>query len=215
MKIFIDSGHSLYEPGAWYDTKKENEMTIALRKALTPLLHNYEVGEVPDNLNLKESIKWINNYAGVNDIALSIHFNAYNIDRNVGGTEAYYSNDNEKHMAEIFARTVSTALGIRNRGAKHDSTTWVGSLGFLRNLKCDSVLIEVCYLTGRSDMEVYSAETAACGIRDGIEEIIPRKVPEIAEKCGREADLQICKKQLSASQKVVAFLIRYLKSLQT
>lgn len=205
MKVFVNAGHHLSDPGAWHDPKTESQLSIQLRDMSLLLLQEHvKVIWVPDDLNLKESIKWINDRATINDIAFSIHFNS-NRDKTIKGTEVYYYNDREKQIGEIFSRTVSSALGIENRGAIADKFTWVGSLGWVRKLICDSVLVEVCYLTNDSDMSVYTPEKASQGLRNAIMEILPRKVPGKAKEQGRDPDL--CIKQVSNLMAIINWLV--------
>jgi len=126
-KVFINAGHSLLDPGAFYNPYRENELSIELKDKVVALFKEAGVeigGVVPDNLYLKQSIAWVNERVDMNDIAFSIHFNAHKF-RNISGTEDYYSNDREKHMAEIFSRT-----GFQvNRNTKQGSKTRYRVLG--------------------------------------------------------------------------------------
>lgn len=213
MKLYLNAGHSILNSGGWNDQgHKENELNMDLRDAVARHLIGIQIILVPDNLNLRQSIDWINERAAENDIALAIHFNS-NRNTRIGGTEAYYYNDREKHLAEIFSRTVSKSLGINNRGARPDNESWVRSLGFLRQLKCDSVIVETCYLSNKADMTKYDPEKAALGFVDAIYEIIPRKVPKEAERAGREADLVKIQEQISIIAKLVEALQEIIKNL--
>ena len=207
MTVFINAGHHLLDPGGFSNPHKENQLTIELRNAIESLFvrTDLEYGIVPDELNLRQSIDWINKRADENDIAFSIHFNAHS-NKFVLGTEAYFFNNREHQMAEIFSRTISKSLGINNRGAKADTLTWVGSLGWVRRLKCDSVLVEVCYLTSPIDMARYDVDSAARGFLDAVREILPRKEPEEAKMIGREADLKFLKEKLTLLQRLVVAL---------
>ena len=212
MRVFLNAGHDLSDPGASHNLNRENKLNIGLRDTFLDLMKkDIEVISVPDVLNLRQSIFWINERVNINDIAFSIHFNSH-YNKLVRGTEVYYYNDRERHIAEIFSRTVSNALGIPNRGAKPDRLTWIGSLGWVRNLKCDSVLVEVCYLTNDLDMKAYHPTRAAKGLQNAVLEIIPRKVPLEAEKAGREPDL-ICLPQ-SLWMRVIVMLQGLIKSLE-
>src|SRR3990167_8302976 len=59
-----------------------------------------------------------------------------------------------------------------NRGPKHDSLSYVGSLGFLRQLKCPSVIIECLYMTNEQDKLVLlngGPEKIARGIKRSLD----------------------------------------------
>ena len=180
MKIFCDSGHWQGDPGAIVGNLKENELTMKIRDELKWLLYNnYNACFVPDNLNLRDSIKWVNDQnPASNDLAISIHLNS-NSDSNVSGCEAYYFTT--PRFAEIFSRQVSKALGITNLGPRPDTRTYVGSLGWLRFIKCDSVVVEVCYLTNPLDLKALDYKKAAEGIKAAIDELNPI-TPDIEEQ---------------------------------
>ena len=177
-KIFIDAGHWDLDPGARYCVAgtcsyAENQLTKELRDKLKEKMSALWV---PDNLNLRDSIKWVNERAAPEDLAISLHFNK-NASVFLNGAEGYYWID--PRLAEIFSRNVARELGIYNRGPKPDTATYVGELGWLRQLKCKTVLVEVCFLSNMADMKEYSHENAANGIIDAIEEAgIQRPAPK-------------------------------------
>jgi len=174
MKYFINAGH--LAP----DNTKESKLTIAIRNALHDLMPNAYY--VHDNLDLRKSIDWINDKlkeSSAESFAVGIHINANN-DTQRRGTEAYYSDDPK--YAKVFSRCVAKSLGVPNAGAIHDSKSYVGSLGFLRQLKCPSVIIEVCYSTNLGDriaLENDGIKKAAQGIKNALDELFP---PEVLKK---------------------------------
>ncbi len=201
-KIIINAGHHLADSGVVHKRLIESEMTIALRDKVAILLEDYgKLYIIPDHLNLRQSIAWVNGRADVDSLAITIHFNSHN-NRSIGGTEVYYANEREHELAIIFADHVSKSGVFRNRGAKHDSLTWVGSLGWLRKLKCDSVLIEVCFLTNEDDMEKYSANNVSRAIRDAVEEVIP-----LQDELPTREELE---RELKESQTLVGQLMHYI-----
>ena len=182
--IFTNAGHHLRDSGVESGGRFEASMAMAVRDKLVLLLRELGiVYSVPDNLNLKDSIKWVNERAKESDLAFSIHFNSHS-SKLVRGTEVYYSNSREEELAITFAEEVSKAGGFRNRGAKHDSQTWVGSLGWLRKLKCDSVLVEVCYLTSKEDMKIYNLDKIAQGFFNAVKAVLQqqKELPEIVQR---------------------------------
>ena len=161
-QIHLSAGHSPSRPGARYYGRDEAEMAIKLKNALASQLAPFgTVRMISDRLDLRGTIAKINESARTTDLAAEIHFNSGNW--SLRGTEVYYHNAREKAIAEIFSKEISDALNIPNRGARPDRWTWVGQLGFLRKLKCDSVLVEVCYLTSDSDMAKYDVDKAVEG----------------------------------------------------
>lgn len=196
MRTFVNSGHFRGDNGhieylSGNITIRENQETEKIRDELRGLLlGKYETMFVPDDLNLKDSIAYINSYAISSDFAIDIHLNASN-DKGLRGTEAYYGKDDPKH-AVSFSRCVANALGIKDRGAKPDSQSAVGYLGFLRQLKCPAVLVEVCYITNDFDRIAYTPKKAAEGIKNALDELFQQKVAEL-------------QKQISLLQKLINF----------
>jgi len=206
MKIFISAGHHLKDQGTSWGTLKENELTIRVRDAVFKLL----IGEnffPPDNLTLKETIEWINERANLGDLAVEIHFNS-NSNASLRGTEAYYWF--QPRFAEVFSRKVAEALGIPNRGPKPDHMSYVGELGFLRKLKCDSVLVECLYLSNQADRDALNIEAIARGIKAALDELYPplpeKKDLEKIEEL-RTIQVSLLKRVLSALQAKLAELL--------
>ena len=120
--VFISAGHHKNDTGAVWGNFTETDLNMKIRDEIRKIL---SAVYVPDDLNLRQTIDFINQTAQPEDLAVEIHVN-YNQSQLKRGTEAYYSND--PRIAEIFARCVSEKLGVPNGGVKHDSTTYVGSL---------------------------------------------------------------------------------------
>lgn len=210
MKIFVNAGHwdninteHIEDPGARVGEHKEGPLVMHIRNRIAQLMPN--IYFVPDALNLRKSIDFVNEHASPNDLAVSIHLNSNN-NIEIRGVEAYYSND--ATIARYFSELVSKALEIPNRGARHDSETYVGSLGWLRKLNCRSVLIEACYLTNWHDRKLINTpegiDQAARGIIDGI------KRYQASQSKSKDIDLQI--KRLWAQILVLLQTIANLRS---
>lgn len=177
--LFIDAGHNLIDPGATSKFGKESEEARKIRDKLAELLRKnglYSIHLVPDELNLRQSIDWVNSRlerAGQN-LALAIHLN-FSTNPSVSGTEIFYGFQEDAPIAAVFAHTLSEELGTKNRGARPDTQSHVGRLGWIRDINCRSILIEVCYLSSEHDMKILHApsgyEKAARGILKAINEI--------------------------------------------
>ena len=176
--IFINAGHHNADQGAHHNGFKESELNIALRDVVVLRLkeEGYTIESVPDRLTLRESIAWINERTESTDFAFSIHFNSHR-NLQVRGTSVYYSSEEERNIAKIFSENIAGALDFWNQGAIHDSQSWIGELGWLRKLKCPSVLVEVCYLTNEIDMREYNAGLATDGFLGALLEIFPLPKP--------------------------------------
>jgi N-acetylmuramoyl-L-alanine amidase len=205
MKIVIDAGHwdnpktpGIEDPGAIAGALTEQKLALQVRDELKGLLKDYDVQYVADSLSLKSVIKWIKDIIFSNDLAITIHFNASKYEE-ARGTECYYAIKKQKDIAEIMSENVSDRLGVPNRGAKHDSKTYVKSLGFLRKFTAKSVLLECCYLTNVMDKVALNnngIHKIALGIKDTIDIVIKK---------------EMLKRQIFIIKKLVELLTKLLK----
>lgn len=177
--VIINAGHWSNDSGATYHEYVESQECQKIRNEVVPMLRDrgYEVHSVPDHLNLKRSIAWANDKAPeLNDaLAVDIHLNFLS-NTDARGSEAFYGkSETSKNIASALTTNVSQKLGIPNRGAKPDTETAVGSLGWIRNTTMWASLIEVCFMTNKQDVKALTApggyRLAAKGIADGIDEI--------------------------------------------
>ena len=144
-RVFINAGHHLHDQGTSYGSVKESELAMKIRDLVAGKL---SADYVPDNLDIKQTIQWINDRADRKDMAIDIHLNS-NKNASIRGVEVYY--DTDLALAQSFAKQLSEKLKIPNRGAIPDSYTYFGSLGFLQQLNCPSLVIELCYLSNPED----------------------------------------------------------------
>lgn len=146
MNVFCNAGHFIRDRNAPHDMQTESELVMRVRnKVRLKLPHALYV---PDNLDLGESIKWVNQRANKDDFAVSIHINS-NPNKNIRGVEIYYHEN--YYVASLFAYYLSRKMNLPNRGARHMSESAIGELGWLNKLNCPSILIEVCYLSNEVD----------------------------------------------------------------
>src|SRR6516165_7203945 len=163
MKIVISSGHGKYVRGAagpkpWgLDEVDEARRVVAeIADALT--ITGFDVSQVHDDVskNQSDNLHWIvshhNKFAAKDRLDVSIHFNAYIADPNIGrGTECLYITQDE--LAARVANAISSVSGLINRGAKYRSDLYflngtTGSLG--------AILIEVSFVDAGVDCEIYN-----------------------------------------------------------
>lgn len=182
--IIINAGHwddpdtpGIDDPGASYNHVVEQVEVAKVRDRLVPMLQDrgYTVKMVPDHLNLARSIEWANQQTQElnGGLAIDIHLN-YLSDTSARGTEAFYGeSETSKAIATTLATHMSSGLGIPNRGAKPDTQTAVGSLGWIRKTKMWASLIEVCFLTNEEDINTLQGpegyRKAAKAIADGVD----------------------------------------------
>lgn len=178
-RIFISAGHGgirdgRRDPGAIVDGVVEAQEMISLRDLVVQHLRsrNYEVLSVPDDLNLTQTVEWINSRSRVGDVALELHADAV-ADRSVRGASVFYiaNNDQRKVQAEqllqIYLRRVPQ---MPSRGAKPDTQTAVGRLAFCRQVVIPSLLMEVGFLTSAEDRRILQSQRQeiAFGIAEGL-----------------------------------------------
>lgn len=103
--------------------------------------------------NLKNIINFHNSKS--KDLNISIHFNSATFngknytDAEVG-TEIYYCSEKGKKYALNYLDAIIKATGFKNRGVKHTK-----DLSFLNNTTGASILIEVCFVNSKKDVEIY------------------------------------------------------------
>lgn len=165
-QIIWSDGHtprgSNVDPGAttFYNGKRvtEAELTLELgtlgRTYLSGL--GYKVVDDPDDLRLAGVISFFRRrILTINDVAIDVHFNAFNT--KATGVECIYPDKFTKEelaLAANLASSVSTVLGIKNRGSKPEKDTARGKLGFFA-LPCTTVLLEVCFMDNPRELETY------------------------------------------------------------
>lgn len=163
-KYNVHGGHNSIVPGA---SKYLNEVTedrkvknkvISLLKA-----QGHTVYDCTDDSGKTQSKNLANIVAKCNkhsvDLDISIHLNAG------GGTgvEVLYTSSSGKEWATKLSKAVSSALGLKNRGAKKRDNLYV-----LNHTKSTAVLIECCFVDNQTDKEKWSVDKCAKAIVETI-----------------------------------------------
>lgn len=160
MKIFIDAGHNprSVDTGAVGNGLKEQDVTFAIAESLAGKLERVGV-EVKRSRTDADSVigsslsdslakraKMANDWGA--DLFLSIHCNAFYLS-SANGTETYvYSKGSKvKDLAERIAGSVSSQMGVTNRGGK------TASFAVLKQTAMPAILIETAFITNPSDAE--------------------------------------------------------------
>lgn len=164
-RIFLSSGHdTVVDPGAVAHGTTESEEMILTRNLIEQEFEaqGIEFVSVPDTLSLRETIRWINSRVKQGDVAVELHGNAFN--GSVRGTEAFYiaGNDQRRKDAEqlleaLLAEVPELHLTGKplSRGAKPDSLSQHrGGLAFCRQIAIPSILIELCFIDNKQDLEL-------------------------------------------------------------
>lgn len=165
MKILISIGHGKsksggYDSGAVGGGYHEFNLAREIGKYIKEALASYDC--VADVINYNKDMYLTDRikYANKNDydLAMEIHLNAG------GGTgsEAYYKHGNAqgKKLAGVVSKNIANIFGIRDRGAKIKlSSSGTDYFGFVRDVKCQSLLIETVFIDTKSDRDkVVTAE---------------------------------------------------------
>ena len=172
--IFLNAGHdNENDPGAIHNTIVESKLNIEVRDRLHEyLLKQFKVEVVPDKLDLRESIIWVNNRSSNLDdgLAVSIHFNTGGGE----GAEAFYYGGGyakSELIATTYINKYCSLTGYKNRGAKPDTLSNAGQLGWIRQTKPWAVLIECAFIDNKNDMAKFDVDKIAYAQYEGICEI--------------------------------------------
>ena len=148
--IYLNSGHFSGDPGAIVEGFRESEENQKIRDALVPKLkaEGFEVVVIPDTLDLRKSIDLVNQNARDLEDGLGIDIHLNRDSGIASGTEVYFyaGSQASKDKAEVLSRNISQILRIPDRGARPDTSSSVGSLGWVRQVNCWSFVVEVLYL---------------------------------------------------------------------
>lgn len=175
VRIFLSAGHGAGDPGAMAGGITEKEELIETRDAAVKEMRSrgLDVLWVPDTLNLKQTIYWINDHSRRGDVALEIHADAFS-NTKVRGASIYYIDSNQQRTADaelVLQALLKAVPGLPSRGAKPDTATGVGSLGFCRQVDIPSMLMELGFLTNPEDRTLLQTKRQdfARGIADGLQ----------------------------------------------
>lgn len=157
--VVIDAGHGGKDPGNVIEGEKVNEssLILALTQALMQLkpqanlrlIHTRQANAFVD---LKGRVELARSVDA--DLLVSIHMNAAE-NPNVGGMEVFYSEENpeaerSKTYCDAFAQNVQ--LGSPFRGVK------TANFFVLKNAPCPAVMLEVGFVTNKTDLDFINSE---------------------------------------------------------
>jgi hypothetical protein len=177
VKIVISSGHGLKIRGAegpepWGLDEVDEARRVVAEVADWLTINGYDVSQVHDDVSTNQSdnlhylVSHHNKFPAADRLDVSIHFNAYLADPNVGrGTECLYLTQEE--LAARVATAISSVSGLINRGPKYRSDLYflngtTGSLG--------AILVEVAFVDAGVDCDLYREhfEPICAAIADSI-----------------------------------------------
>lgn len=181
MTSFISAGHNLEgpkkDPGAQANGRSEGAETIKFRdrvlKAMAVRHPRITVISDKDSETLGQYLLRIR--TGNGSVVLEFHLDASNDPAAAGTTVIVADNasQNSKNFAQELVDTTAETFGIRNRGVKPESYTYVKRLGLMREQGIVA-LLELGFITNGNDMAQLDNESKATILADKISDIIAR-----------------------------------------
>lgn len=169
MNISVCIGHGKsqsggYDSGAVSAGYQEFKLGRAIGKCIGEELSKYnchvDVINYDADKNLSERIKYVNSKKY--DLNMEIHLNAG------GGTgpEVYYKSGNKqgKTLAAAISKSIAVNFGLKDRGAKTKVVNGKDYFGCVREIKCQSFLVETVFIDTKSDRDkvIYASGQQQC-----------------------------------------------------
>lgn len=160
----VHGGHNFIVPGAkglLDETAEDRKVTARVISALRAAGHT--VYDCTDDSGRTQGQNLANIVAKCNahpvDLNISNHLNAG------GGTgvEVWCYNEKTKDIAAAICTSVSTALGIPNRGVKYSKNLYV-----LRKTAGSAILVECCFVDNQNDASHWNADKCGDAIASAI-----------------------------------------------
>lgn len=157
MTVVISSGHGKYvggavgpEPWGLNEVTEARNVVESVAAALELLGEDVVTFHDDASKSQDENLEAIVDFHNNNERSLdvSIHFNAFEVTDQPRGTEVLYVSDDV--LAEQMAEAIAEAGGFINRGSKFRD-----DLYFLNNTDMPAILIEVCFVDSKADVELY------------------------------------------------------------
>ncbi|MFF2908188.1 N-acetylmuramoyl-L-alanine amidase [Paenibacillus sp. NPDC057934] len=172
--VVLDAGHGAKDSGAVGVTGKyEKNFNLAVVLKAADLLKKENKVDVvltrSDDtfIELKDRAALANNLKA--DLFISVHANS-GASSSASGSETYYQRDASKALANVMHKYLVQATGISDRGVRY------GNFHVIRETKMPAVLLEVGYLSNKSDEALLFNDAfqnkVAAGIVSGINEYL-------------------------------------------
>jgi len=166
MKVVISSGHGKYIRGAEgpepWGLDEVNEARRVVDQAADVMedlgvnvivFHDDVSNDQDENLN---RIVDFHNAQGSHDLDVSVHFNSATFNgseqtNNPVGCEVFYQSSAGSEWANNIVDSICASSGLINRGPKKPD----GGLYFLSNTAEVAVLLEICFVNSKADVNIY------------------------------------------------------------
>lgn len=158
-KVLIIAGHQK-STGA-FGIVSEGEKTIELRNMIVKKLKEMGITALVDSDSdvLGNVVAKIKKLVVKTDICIDIHFNSA-ANNMANGSEVFiptaYSQD-EFILGTKLIKAIVETIGTKNRGLKYEYQTAHKKIAMLSSFDCVNILIEVGFVSNKSDMEKYEA----------------------------------------------------------
>jgi N-acetylmuramoyl-L-alanine amidase len=158
--VCLSAGHAPgLDPGAVFEGLVEADLNIKIVRKAADFVRKHSVGvlEVPDNLNLVETIKWVNERDYQIDVAVEVHVNA----GRGTGVETWYYQDSQKSqkLAQFLVDGLAVETGLPNRGTRDETTSRWGQLGFIHESKPLAALVECGFIDHHIDRNLLVSDS--------------------------------------------------------
>ena len=176
MKFAISSGHGTKIQGADSLINEVEEATRVVNTVANLLdeldfdvVAGHDIYSDDQSENLNRIVDWHNKQT--RDLDVSIHFNAFEKTDGPRGTEVCYVS--QEDLAARVSAAIAKAGGFIDRGAKRRT-----DLFFLNNTEAPAILIEVCFVDSKADVDLYQKHYDAICL--AIAESISDEGPDVA-----------------------------------
>lgn len=161
--LYLIAGHGGKDPGAIAVDGKTTEADLAteLVSLICDNLKGYDgFVDVSDrNQSFNQDLDFVRQNATPDDTLIDFHFNAFYLG-SANGTEAYYTKSDSTPPIKLGVNLLAAIIkstGFSNRGIKPESNSQHARLAILHTQAKDELLLEVCFITNKSDFETYQA----------------------------------------------------------
>jgi len=110
--------------------------------------------KVPEGLNLDERITWINKNLAKYPEAFAMEFHMDSATPAATGATVFYNDANTytQNEGKQFLAEYTRITGLKSRHVLSDTISRHGQLGFVSQVKCASLLIEMGFISNKNDL---------------------------------------------------------------
>ena len=183
MQIFISCGHNNAKNYIWSTARDQGASATSFGNTMTEYQFSKKISAeiarkfpaenwtkyvfVPEWLNLSQRIAYINKNAVDGDMCIELHLDSAN--PLAEGCTTYFMTGSKyaEDKARLFQQEYTRITGVKGRWVKGDTTNRWGRLGFVRDTKCLSFLLEMGFISNAADRDkvwVKAAEGIALGL---------------------------------------------------